>query len=93
MLLTYIHLFSQKRNELPSVSDIDVIQVSIGNTTYKRLVHTLHQRAPHTMRKLLDIAMDYAIGEETIDANFNERGKASAQSWKPEDDNDDGSSS
>jgi hypothetical protein len=44
--------------------------------TCEELIHALGRETPRMMRELLDVATQYAIGEEAVQANF--RGKAKA---------------
>lgn len=41
----YIQCFSKKRNEVPNVMDVDVINVFTCGTTCKALVHALERGA------------------------------------------------
>jgi hypothetical protein len=40
--------------------------------TYKELVHELGCKGPHTTRELLDIATNFASGEEVVGAIFHD---------------------
>jgi hypothetical protein len=44
-----------KCNELPNITDADVINAFICGTTCETLVHALGRETPHTMRELLDV--------------------------------------
>jgi hypothetical protein len=43
-----------------------VINAFIYGTTCEALIHTLGCETPRTMRELLDIATQYAIGKEAV---------------------------
>jgi hypothetical protein len=49
---------------LPNVTDADVVGAFLAGTTFKELVHELGQKGPRTTRELLDIATNFAFGEE-----------------------------
>jgi hypothetical protein len=55
-LREYIQRFSKKHNELPNITDTDVINAFICGTTYEMLIHALDRETPRMMRELLDIA-------------------------------------
>jgi hypothetical protein len=84
-LYEYIRRFSQQCNELPNVTDTDMIGVFLSGTTY---VHKLGRKCPRTTKELLDIATRHASGEEVVGAIFDRaRGKA-----KWDEDTDEGAS-
>jgi hypothetical protein len=49
---------------LLNVTDADVVGAFLVGTTCKELVHELGQKGPRTTRELLDIATNFAFGEE-----------------------------
>ena len=53
-----------------------MINAFIYDTTYEALIHALGCETPRTTRELLDIATQYATGEEAIQANFSKKAKA-----------------
>jgi hypothetical protein len=44
--------------------------------TYEEFIHALGRKTPCTMQELLDVATQYAIGEEVVQANFSQKAKA-----------------
>jgi hypothetical protein len=69
-LRDYIRRFSQKCHELPKVSNIDVISSFWSGTSYQTLVHELDSDQPKNTKELLDIATQYATGEEVVGVIF-----------------------
>ena len=65
-LRKYIQRFSKKRNELPNISDADVINAFICSMTCEALVYALGRETPCTTRELQDVAIQYATGEEAV---------------------------
>ena len=65
-----------KRNELPSITDADMINAFICGTTCKALIHALGYETPHMMWEILNITTQYATGEVVIRANFSGKAKA-----------------
>ena len=65
-LLEYVQRFSKKHNELPTITDADVINAFICGTTCEALVHALSRETPRTTRELLDITTRYATGEAAV---------------------------
>jgi len=68
--------------ELPNITDSDVIRAFIAGTTCKELVHELGRRTPTSTSQLLDIATNFASGEEAVGAIFfdgNAKGKQKAE--------------
>ena len=59
----YIRRFSRQCNELPNVTDADVIGAFLSRTTYESLVHKLGRRGPWTTKELLDITTSHASRE------------------------------
>jgi hypothetical protein len=73
----YIHPFSQQCNELPNVTNADIIGAFLSGTTCESLVHKLGRKRPRITKELLDIATSHASGEEAVRAIFDRsRGKA-----------------
>ena len=75
-LRVYIQRFSQKRNELPNITDVDVVSAITYGTTNEALVHELGWDRPKITTDLLDIATKFADGEEAVGAIFR-KGRAS----------------
>jgi hypothetical protein len=69
-LREFIRRFSKQCTELPNVTDSDVIGAFIADTTCRELVHELGRRSPTKASELLDIATNFATGEEAIRAIF-----------------------
>jgi hypothetical protein len=65
-LREYIQRFSKKRNELPNITNADVINALTCGTTCEVLIHMLRHEALRTMWELLDIATKYAMSEMAI---------------------------
>jgi hypothetical protein len=57
-------------DSLPEVVDVDMVSVFLSGTTCKSLIHKLIYQKPCTTRELLDIATNYACGEEAVGAVF-----------------------
>ena len=55
---------------MPSVGDSEIIQAFLSGTTYRDLVRELGQNVPRSAAALLDIATNFALGEEAIGAIF-----------------------
>ena len=55
-LREYIQRFSTKHNELPNITDTDMINAFIYGMTCEALVHALGHETSRTLRELLDIA-------------------------------------
>jgi hypothetical protein len=70
-LCEYIWLFSKQCNELPNVTDADVIGAFMSGTTYESLVHKLGCKGPRTTKELLNITTSHASGKEAVGAVFN----------------------
>jgi hypothetical protein len=66
----FIRRFSKQCTELPNVTDSDVIGAFIVGTTCRELVHELGRRSPTKASELLDIATNFATGEEAVGAIF-----------------------
>ena len=56
----YIRCFSRQCNELPNVTDDDMIGAFLSGTTYESLVHKLGRKGPRTTKELLDITTSHA---------------------------------
>ena len=56
----------------PNITDSDVIGAFITGTTCKELVHELGHKAPTSTSQLLDIATNFASGEEAVGAIFSD---------------------
>ena len=69
-LRDFIRRFSKQCNDLPNISDADVIGAFIQGTTSRALVHKLGRKSPRTTKELLDIATAHASGEEAVGATF-----------------------
>jgi hypothetical protein len=54
------------------VTDADVVGAFLAGTTYKELIHELGRKGPRTTRELLDIATNFASGEEAVGAIFHD---------------------
>ena len=81
-LQEYIRRFSRKRTELSSVTNADVIRAFLAGTSYRTLVHELGCMGPRTTEELLDIATNFASGEEAVGAIF-DRSKGKVK-WEDE---------
>jgi hypothetical protein len=62
----YIQCFSKKRNELPNITDANVIIAFICDMTCEVLIHALSHKTPRTTQELLDITTQYTTGEEVV---------------------------
>jgi hypothetical protein len=60
--------------------------------TYEALVHALGCETLRTTRELLDVATQYATGEEVLQANFSSKAKAVAHLSSGDGDDDPASS-
>jgi hypothetical protein len=69
-LCEFIRHFSKQCTKLPNVIDLDVIGAFIAGTTCRELVHELGRKSPTKASELLDIATNFATGEEAIGAIF-----------------------
>ena len=65
-LQEYIQHFSKECNELPNITDADVINAFICGMTCKALIHALGRETPRMTREPLDVATRYATGEEVV---------------------------
>jgi hypothetical protein len=57
---------------LPNVTDADIVGAFLEGNTYKGLVQELGHKGPSTTRELLDIATNFASGEEAVGAIFHD---------------------
>jgi len=71
-LRDFIRRFSKQCTELPNVTDSDIIGAFISGTTCKELVHELGRKTPTSTSQLLDIATNFASGEEAVGAIFSD---------------------
>jgi len=81
-LRDFIRRFSKQCTELPNITDSDVIGAFISGTTCKELVHELGRKTPMSTSQLLDIATNFASGEEAVGAIFSDgaaKGKQKAE--------------
>ena len=69
-LRDFIRCFSKQRIELPSVSDSEVVQDFLSGTSCRDLVRELGRNVPTSAAALLDVATNFASGEEAIGAIF-----------------------
>jgi hypothetical protein len=63
---------------LPSVGDSEIVQAFLSSTTCRDLVRELGRNVPRSAATLLDIATNFALGEEAVGAIFptdNAKGK------------------
>ena len=65
-LRDFIRRFSKKCTELPSVGDSEIIQAFLSGTTCRDLVRELGRNVPTSVAALLDIATNFASGEEAM---------------------------
>ena len=71
-LRDFIRRFSKKCTKLPSVGDSEIVQAFLSGTSCRDLVRELGRNVPTTAAALLDIATNFASGEEAIGAIFPE---------------------
>jgi len=69
-LQDFIRRFSKQCTELPNITDSNVIGAFISSTTCKELIHKLERKTPTSSSQLLDIATNFAFGEEAVRAIF-----------------------
>ena len=69
-LRDFIRRFSKQCTELPSVGDSEIVQAFLSGTTCRDLVRELGRNVPRTAAALLDIATNFASGEEAVGAIF-----------------------
>jgi hypothetical protein len=69
-LREYIRRFSKQRNELPNITDSDVIGAFLAGSTCQDLVSKLGRKSPTKASELMDIATKFASGQEAVEAIF-----------------------
>ena len=69
-LRDFIRRFSKQRTELPSVGDSEVVQAFLSGTSCRDLIRELGRNVPTSAAALLDVATNFASGEEAIGAIF-----------------------
>ena len=69
-LRDFIRRFSKKCTELPRVGDSEIVQAFLSGTSCRDLVRELGRNVPTTAAALLDIATNFASGEEAVGAIF-----------------------
>jgi hypothetical protein len=82
-LREYIRRFSKQRTELPNITDSDVIRAFLAGTTCRDLVSKLGRKTPTKASELMDIATQFASGQEAVEAIF--RKDKQPQGRQPED--------
>ena len=69
----YIRRFSKQCTELPSVTDVEVINAFLQGTTCRNLVHELARSRPTSANVLFDVATNFASGEEAVGVIFDDK--------------------
>ena len=69
-LRDFIRRFSKQCTELPSVGDSEIVQAFLSGTTCRDLVRELGRNVPTSVATLLDVATNFASGEEAVGAIF-----------------------
>jgi hypothetical protein len=69
-LREYIQRFSKQRTELPNVTDSDVIGAFLAGTTCGDLVSKLGRKTTTRASELMDVATNFALGQEAVEAIF-----------------------
>jgi hypothetical protein len=69
-LREYIRRFSKQCTELPNITDSDVIEAFLAGTTCRDLVSKLGRKTPTKASELMDIATNFASGQEAVEAIF-----------------------
>ena len=69
-LRDFIRCFSKQCTELPHVGDSEIVQAFLSGTSCRDLVRELGRNVPTTAAALLDIATNFASGEEAVGAIF-----------------------
>jgi hypothetical protein len=69
-LREYIRRFSKLCTELPNITDSDVIGAFLAGTTCRDLVSKLGRKTPTKASELMDIATEFASGQEAVEAIF-----------------------
>ena len=81
-LRDFIRRFSKQCTEVPNIIVSDVIGAFIASTTCKELVHELGRKTATSTSQLLDIATNFASGEEAVGDIFSDssaKGKQKAE--------------
>ena len=73
-LREYARRFSKQCTELPHIPDHDVILAFVSSTACKDLLRELGRNRPQTVDELMDVAANYTVGEEAVDAFFSQEG-------------------
>ena len=55
---------------MPSAGDLEIVQAFLSGTSCRDLVRKLGQNVPTTAAVLLDIATNFALGKEAVEAVF-----------------------
>jgi hypothetical protein len=66
----YIRRFWKQHNELPNITDLDVIGAFLASTTCRDLVSKLGRKTPTKASELMDITTKFASGQEAVEAIF-----------------------
>lgn len=61
----YIWCFSWQCKDLSNLADTDVISAFISGTMSETLVHKLGHKSPRTMKEVLEIVTNNALGEDS----------------------------
>jgi hypothetical protein len=69
-LRDFIHRFSKRCTELPSVAQSEIVHAFLEGTTYRDLVCELGRSPLVDSNELFDIATSFASGEEALGATF-----------------------
>ena len=71
-LRDFIRCFSKQCTELSHVGDSEVVWAFLSGTSCRDLVRELGRNVPTSAAALLDIATNFASGEEAVEAIFPE---------------------
>ena len=69
-LRDFIRCFSKQCTELPRIGDSEIVQALLFGTSCRDLVQELGRNIPTMADALLDIATNFASGEEAVGAIF-----------------------
>jgi hypothetical protein len=69
-LREYNQRFSKQHNELPNITDSNVIRAFLAGTTCRDLMSKLGRKTPTKASKLMDIATKFASGQEAVEVIF-----------------------
>ena len=72
-LRDYVRCFSKQCTELPSVTNVEVINAFLEGTTCRNLVHELVRSHPASTNELYDAATNFPSGEEAVGAIFDNK--------------------